>query len=470
MGDSSDPNFPRAVDFFETTETTQVSPEPDKSQTTIIEAAPISGDHNSQDISTILNRKSQEEHTNTNTEEIKKIKQELHDIQLESEAPTYNSHFDAEPPSPQFKVENLTREQILDKTLQELAVKGYEPNRDVKPFKNYGVGGSELSQVQPDRFYIAKCHRTEDNENAQEDLVVKISMPDQITRESVRNEVKMSRLLDNLVHQYIQSGEGLTVDFPHVVDEFQTNLGQEAMVSEYVNDDKEYKLSLGPEQMTHTLIQTAKELHKLPIENLIKEADSGISIYDASRIREDLEWQTENMPTEFISPEMKEEISHILEENLSLLSEYSLHLAHGDLHPMNLAITKDHATGKPHVVVMDVEALRVSNRFFDAAKIVNRVDLYQQVLAGKTDLDASVTEAAKSVMEMINYSRLKSQVEDAFVMSEQDRRIFGLMRVADVVSQLYNVRDKTDQISEKVSKVLYPVQLENILQEYFRTS
>lgn len=334
--------------------------------------------------------------------------------------------------------------------------------------ENYTIDNSvkAFRTFKKDRFFVQKCIDKNGNE-----IVVKMALTkDSI--ESLKREEKLYDILDESIKDYEKPGEKLKIEFPHKLNSFKfgDNNKNFGIAINFIDHNKELKTQLQDEEKVNLFIKIFKEIHKLPIpqkEISKKYSERNINVDDTDEIDYKFKKFAETISDSkfnLISKDQGDLLIGFMDKNKKLLGDYPLKFDHGDLHGGNIAYKIDKKTNSPKITLMDLESLKITNEFFCIAHIANR-DIATLIPKYKEKIDKlSDQENINEALEIFP-NGISEKLEKEFIKSEDDRKIYILMRIYELLQGLYSYRESKTELAKVKTEILQK-QLNIIINEY----
>jgi hypothetical protein len=316
----------------------------------------------------------------------------------------------------------LYRETLIQQAQESTVKHGYQPDSQTAPYKAFG---------NRERFYIQKC-----TSKTGEFVVVKIAAPEKQSQEALDRETGILRKANHAIEATRAHGIDPQINFSKIIESWKQDqdIGQ---VTEFIQDDKEAKKMMTGAERGNIVKRTIEGLHQIEIPDSFKE--QGPRILDGSahaeRAKRFLDQVIQN---EAISPEEGANIAKLFETNIPLIDQFPQKLSHGDLHAENIAYEKN-PDGTEKITVMDLEALRINNEFFDWATVANLSSLGGFVESHQTDF--------APILDRLQTSWIDGKSAELEAMVEQDviakhpkgadaMKAFRLMRIIHVLEKM----------------------------------
>ncbi|OGL98327.1 hypothetical protein A2318_03105 [Candidatus Uhrbacteria bacterium RIFOXYB2_FULL_45_11] len=316
----------------------------------------------------------------------------------------------------------LYRETLIAHAQQSSIEHGYQPDAQTAPYKSFG---------NRERFYIQKCI-SKDGET----VVVKVAAPERQSKEALHREITVLQQANNALESTIEHGKNPQITFPKIIDSWkqEENIG---LVTEFIPDSKDTKRSMTGAGRGAILKRAIEGLHQIEIPDSFKE--NGPRVLDgnahAERAKRFLDRALKN---EAVSKEEAENIAKLFEDSIDLIDQFPQKLSHGDLHAENIAYEKNE-DGTDKLTIMDLEALRINNEFFDWATMANLsslgrfVESHQDAFAPILDqLQASWIDGKSAELE----SMVEQDVIEKHPKGDDAMKVFRLMRIMHVLEKM----------------------------------
>lgn len=316
--------------------------------------------------------------------------------------------------------------------------RGYVPDAAVAAYKSFGVG---------ERFLIQKARAGDGRE-----VVVKMSAPNEKDGRQLRREGGLLELVNGAAEQVAASGgEKAGVSFPRRLDAFRT-AGQEALVTDFIVDDREAKRAMSPEEQADVLLGALQEMQKLPVPSEELSRPRAERLLEARR-GGDFVGRWDRFLPGLVEDGLLDQgeaaaLSAAIRGSVEDIDGLPLRFDHGDLHFGNLAVARDEATGGKRTTLMDLEALKAANEFVGVAQILNRTS-FAAALDRYPELATTMPKLAAALEEnfgVFKAENLAERVEREFVDTQQDSdkaaRVLRLMLVDEALEGLHFSKDK----------------------------
>lgn len=370
-------------------------------------------------------------------EDIKNAKNEIVPLQEELDRITEEAHSEIQKSSAE-----VMREQWLESSMEAIETQGLETDPETPAYKSFRPEAGE-------RFLIQKCKNKDGR-----DVVVKVSAPNEQDRGAIKNEGILYDFLKNQANEAASKGENIEIEFPQKLEEF-THIEQEGLIIGYIENDKEAKKNLTPEERTNLVIKAIKEMQKLPVPTEEAEKPHNERLMEIRKADEYFYRWKYFLPDLVESKTIPEEESKVLmqtiQEDKKLIADLPLRLEHGDIHGDNIAYSVDKTTGDHKITLMDFEALRVSNEFSPLAQIANREEITKQVMQ-KYQKELSQMPEFKKAFEasfgIFEDTNATQKLEQEFIKNNDDpknaERVYTIMRIDEVLGGLHRARNKNE--------------------------
>ena len=324
---------------------------------------------------------------------------------------------------------------------------------DTKLYKSFDPSFGE-------RFYIARCGYQGEFSNTVGDevdekgfgFVVKISAPDdEGAIHALQHEKKIFALLNEMERKsrrkeeeyfsFLQMDHGWNYD------------SQECLVTEYAEDDEEYREGLSAEERAKILIDTIKWMHTIPVDQALLDLprdEQTLKVRNASEHK----WQVRGFAREYvesgtITQDEVDEIVALFDTHAELIDSFPMVVTHGDLHGGNIRVNRkefnfeDFPDEGTEVTVIDLESAELNNSLFDLATISVYADLGSRV-GSFVEAEPLLAQLEKNWLGPSN-DGMKETIIDEIRRQNEDRiqdalKVYHLMRIARVMRSLPTVK------------------------------
>ncbi|PJE77280.1 hypothetical protein COV05_00015 [Candidatus Uhrbacteria bacterium CG10_big_fil_rev_8_21_14_0_10_48_16] len=306
----------------------------------------------------------------------------------------------------------------------------------VRPFKQF-------DKKRHERFFIQKG---ELNGRA---VVFKVG--ETASADRLRDESRNMKLLETA-----QSGLERPLDI-YIVRQVGEAFADDAMTglaTEYLKDDPSLKAELSADQKIQVIGRVIDNVQKLPVSDEVLRT-SGLDVHDAQKISSDGEYFSSVLEEQgFFNSELAEKLKEVFRSVQTDLQDEQPVFVHGDAHGDNIFLKRGE-NGNTEVSLLDIEGLRISNRYHDWSEILNKAVFLQHLERTQPDLYAPIEGNVKNMW-------LDSGVpfeEDAIIQQvtggdESQARNFRVTRIYDMLTRIMAGRDSTHPL-QKVRTELY---------------
>lgn len=293
-------------------------------------------------------------------------------------------------------------------------------DKDTGPYKQFEA-------QRHDRFYIQKG-RLEG-----QDVVFKVG--ETANSERLEDESRNLRVLKTAEEEL---GSPLDIHIVQQVGESYENEGMTGLATEYLEDDKELKAELSGGEKVAIIGRVIEDLQRLPVsENTMQE--SSLVIHDAETISREGQHFTQVLQENgFFDDATAEQLKELFQSAQNDLADEQMVFVHGDAHGDNIFVQRQEDS-ELDLSLLDIEGLRISNRYHDWSEILNKAAFLQHVEQTRPDL---YTPVEKNIRDMWLDSSVEFD-EEAIIrqITGGDKQQVKNFRVTKVYDMLTRIMD-----------------------------
>ena len=225
------------------------------------------------------------------------------------------------------------------------------------------------------------------------------------------------------------------------------------LATEYLVDDKEVKAELSGKEKIAVIGRVIESLQQIPVSDEVKET-SGLTVHDADKITHDGQYFVQTLQEDgFFDSATADRLKVIFQSAGDVLSDEPLVFVHGDAHGDNIFVQRGEGD-EPDLSLLDIEGLRISNRYHDWSDILNKAAFFQHLEQTRPDL---FTPIANNVKDMWLDSTVEFDEEAIMrdVCSGDEQRInnFRITRIYDLLGRAMSSRGSEHPFEQEAGRV-----------------
>jgi len=288
----------------------------------------------------------------------------------------------------------------------------------VRPFKQF-------DEKRHERFFIQKG---ELNGRA---VVFKVG--ETASADRLRGESRNMRLLE-AAQSDLESP--LDIHIVRQVGELFVGDTMTGLATEYLEDDPSLKAELSADQKIQVIGRVIDNVQKLPVSDEVLRT-SGLDVRDAQKISADGEYFSSVLEEQgFFDSEVAGKLKEVFRAAQTDLQDEQPVFVHGDAHGDNIFVKRGE-DGNAEASLLDIEGLRISNRYHDWSEILNKAAFLQHLERTQPDAYAPIANNVKNMW-------LDSGVffdEDAIIQQvtgsdEKHAKNFRVTRIYDMLTRI----------------------------------
>lgn len=262
-------------------------------------------------------------------------------------------------------------------------VNGQKPEVPVSPEEQKTVAAGRLitrmgGEVDPQtvpykRFNLKKHERFLVQKGNLADRPVVFKVGETGERATIQNESRNLGLIEHAARHEDTDG----VHFVRRAGGVFEDGGMVGLATEYLEDDKEAKLAMTASEKADLIGKVITELQKLVVSQEARQ--SGLPIIDGEKIVHEAGYFLQVLTQEgVIDRKTADKIKGLFDTQAEALKDEELKFVHGDAHGDNILV-KQTPSGEKKVSLIDFEGLRLANRYYDWAEILNKADFLKYI-------------------------------------------------------------------------------------------
>ncbi len=304
--------------------------------------------------------------------------------------------------------------------------------------------------AQRERFYVLRGLR------GGADVVFKIADPD--GAEQLRTEVKNLRAIARAESRVERP---LRIGFVRLQGEPFSDGTMEGIATEFAQDDQETRRKLGGEDKVRLVARAIEGIQRLPVDIADVRA-AGIEELSAEKIIRDGSYFLSRLSElGALDAEVADLLSKRFERARPSLGAEPPVFVHGDTHGGNLFLQPGQS-GDPDIRVIDLEALRVSNRYVDWANILNKHLAISTIQRERPELIEPILATVESIWLDASVPFDVDKTKDAICGNDPARREdFDMTRAYLMAEKMLASHTSKDPLLQESNKI-FAVELERI--------
>jgi thiamine kinase-like enzyme len=312
---------------------------------------------------------------------------------------------------------------------------GGEIDNETNPYKHFDATKHE-------RFYIQKGRFNE------RDVVFKVG--EQRNSERLADESRNLKVLEQAEGELASP---LDVHIVKQVGDLYQGEGMMGLATEFLEDDKDVKKELDGQKKVQIISRVIENLQRLSVPSEVIES-SGLTVHNAEKIERDGKYFVQTLEEDgFFDAQTAERLRSLFQSASTDLAREQLVFVHGDAHGDNIFVQRAE-DGELDLSLIDIEGLRISNRYHDWSEILNKATFLQHLERERSDLFSSIADNVKNMW-------LDGSVEfdeDVIIQQvcgddEQKRQNFRITRIYDLLSRAMSARGNEHPFEQEARKV-----------------
>ena len=247
-----------------------------------------------------------------------------------------------------------------------------------KPYKHFDASKHERFYIQKGRF-------------RGRDAVFKIG--EQGNSERLVDESRNLKLLEQTEDELATP---LDVHIVRQVGDLFQGEGMVGLATEFLEDDKAVKQELGSQEKVDVIGRVIENLQRLPVSSEVIES-SGLTVHSAEKIARDGQYFVQTLEGDgFFDIQTAEKLRLLFQSASNDLANEQLVFVHGDAHGDNIFVQRA-KNGELDLSLIDIEGLRISNRYHDWSEILNKATFLQHLETSRPDLFSRISDNVRNM-------------------------------------------------------------------------